>query len=162
MRNETGNEEGWERKGNARQGLIRSGSTHLLDAVEKGVANVPAVAVADGEAPGQRGLVEVDEQAEGQVPEQQVLMVEGGDRGAEEGGAARDEEGKVGEARQGGDERRVGVGGVDDVEGDLGGPEGLGDGGHGGAGLGMFFLNEACNCHFGPGKKGETELDEMR
>lgn len=57
-------------------------------------------------------------------------MVEGGHGGAKEGGAAGDEEGEVGEAREGRDEGRVRVGGVGDVEGNLGVPEGLGDGRH--------------------------------
>lgn len=78
-------------------------------------------------------------------------MVEGRYGRPEEGGAARDEEGQVGEARERGHERGVGVRGVYYVEGDSGVPEGLGYGVHGG----FFFC---CSISSRRRKRGESAM----
>lgn len=105
-------------------------SRYLFSAVQESISDVPAQAVVDGQTPGKCGLVEVDEQAEGQVAQQDVLVVETGAGQAEVGGQARQQQGQVAEARHGRDEWRGGRGPrVRDVHRYLQVPQGLRYGG---------------------------------
>lgn len=81
-----------------------STSTHLLDPVEKGVPYVPLDAVAHLQPPGELGLVQIHQQADGQVAELDLLVVEAGARDAEEERQPWQELGEVAKARDGGDE----------------------------------------------------------
>ncbi len=104
-------------------------STHLLGGVEERVGNVPAHAVIHNQAPRQRRLVQVHQQARGEVPQQDAVKVEAGAGRLEKGREARQQQGEVGEARDAGDEGRGGRRRMGDVQRDSGVPEGLGDGG---------------------------------
>ncbi|KKA29624.1 hypothetical protein TD95_000703 [Thielaviopsis punctulata] len=106
----------------------------LLDAVEKGVGNVPADAVAHMQVPRQRRLVQVGEQAKGQVAQEEVFVVEAAARTLEKGAEAGQEEGEVAEAGHGDEEGLGGPVGVGYEERDALSPEFLGEciGLHGG------------------------------
>lgn len=102
----------------------------LLDAVEEGVAHVPVVPLVDRQAPRQRGLVQVDEQAERQGAQRDPFVVEAGrgwDGWGQEGADPGEKKRQVGYAREGGYEGCVGEGGVSDVQRDAEAPEGAGD-----------------------------------
>ena len=96
-------------------GVAVADKVSFFDAVEERVANVPADPVVYRQSPGEGRLVEVDEKTDGEVAQLDIFKVEAGAGGGEEGGEAREEEGEVAEARDGGDERVGGVGGVGDV-----------------------------------------------
>lgn len=108
-------------------GLAMIHGTHLLDAVEKRVPNIPFVTIPDLEPPRQLRLVEIDEQADSQVPHLDLLMVETAAGGAKKGGQSRQELGQVAEARDRGDEGGAGSGLASDVKGHAQAPEGLRD-----------------------------------
>lgn len=109
-------------------GLTSTGWAHLLDAVEEGISYVPFDAVAHLQPPGKLGLVQVHQQADGQVAELNLLVVEAGAGDAEEQRKPRQELGKVAEARDGGDEGAVGAALVGDEQGHAQVPQRLGDG----------------------------------
>lgn len=102
--------------------------THLLDAVEKSVPDVPFVPIADLQLPRQLRLVEIDEQSDGQVPHLDLLMVETAAGGSKKGRQSRQQLGEVAEARDRGDERGAGSGLAGDVQGHTQTPERLWDG----------------------------------
>lgn len=108
-------------------GLAMIHGTHLLDAVEKCVPNIPFVTISDLEPPGQLRLVEIDEQADGQVPHLDLLVVETAAGGAKKGRQSRQELGQVAEARDRGDEGGTGSGLAGDVKGHAQAPESLRD-----------------------------------
>lgn len=56
----------------------REKQTDLLCAVEESVSNIPAGAVADGQAPGQSGRIQINEETDGEVPEQHMIVMETG------------------------------------------------------------------------------------
>lgn len=114
-------------------------STHLLDAVEKGVAYVPLDAVAHLEPPGELGLVQVHQQADGQVAELDLLVVEAGAGDAEEERQPRQELGEVAEARDGGDEGAGRPALVGDEQGHSQVPQGHGDGEADPGSIGLCF-----------------------
>lgn len=60
--------------------------TCLFGAVQKGIANIPAQAIGDDKPPGQGRLIEIGEEADCQVTQEDVLMVEARAGEAEEGG----------------------------------------------------------------------------
>lgn len=91
--------------------------THLLDAVEKRVPNIPFVTISDLQLPRQLRLVEIDEQADGQVPHLDLLVVETAAGGPEKGRQSRQELGQVAEARDRGDEGGAGSRLAGDVKG---------------------------------------------
>lgn len=101
--------------------------TDLLCAVEESVSNVPAGAVADGQAPGQSGRIQVNEETDGEVPEQHMIVMETGAGQTEVGGQTRQQQGQVAEAWDRSDKRRIRERGVGDVERDVQVPEGLRD-----------------------------------
>lgn len=104
--------------------IIVTDEVGLFGAVEERVANVPLGAVANDEAPGERcGLVQIEQQADRQVPQLDLLVVEAGAGDAEVGGQAGEQQGQVAEARDCGDKGRVGEGRVRDVQGHLERPE---------------------------------------
>lgn len=100
-------------------------TTHLFGAVEESISDIPTHAIAHGEAPRQRGLVEVDEQAGGEVAEQHVLVVEARAGQPKIRGEPGQEEGQVAEARNQGHEGHVGRTRVGDQQWHLQVPEGL-------------------------------------
>lgn len=80
----------------------------LLDAVEERIGDVPGGAVGDDETKGQSGLVEIREEADGEVAELDVLEVEARGGEVEVGGEAGDQQSKIAKAGDGGDEGRGG------------------------------------------------------
>ena len=54
--------------------------THLLVRVHKSIADVPLGPITNSQLPWQRRLVEVNQQAEGKIPQLDALMVEAGAR----------------------------------------------------------------------------------
>ncbi|KAK9415376.1 putative Zn(2)-C6 fungal-type domain-containing protein [Seiridium unicorne] len=110
------------------RGAGRWSITNLLRTVEESVPNIPAHAVADGQAPGQGGLVQINEQADGQIPQQDALVVEAGAWQAKVRGEAREQQGQIAEARDRGHKGRVRQRRVRDVERDMQVPERLRNG----------------------------------
>lgn len=101
--------------------------TDLLCAVEKSVPNIPTGAIADGQAPGQSGQIQVDEETDGEVAEQDMLVMETGAGQTKVGGQTRQQQGQVAEAWDRSDKGRIRERGVGDVERDVQVPEGLRD-----------------------------------
>lgn len=75
----------WDGDGARREQAVRCWRTHLLHTVQVRVSDVPLVAVADLEAPGQLRLVQVGQQPNGQVTELDFFMVEAAAGDSEEG-----------------------------------------------------------------------------
>lgn len=105
----------------------KSTSTYLLDPVEEGVPYVPLDAVAHLQPPGELGLVQVHQQADGQVAELDLLVVKAGARDAEEERQPWQELGEVAKARDGGDEGAGRLALVGDEQGHSQVPQGHGD-----------------------------------
>lgn len=101
--------------------------THLLDAVEKRVPNIPFVTFPDLQPPWQLRLVKIDEQADGQVPHLDLLVVEAAAGGPKKGGQSRQELCQVAEAGDRGDEGGAGRRLARDAKGHSQAPEGLRD-----------------------------------
>jgi len=56
--------------------LARTWCAYLLGRVHESIPDIPLGSVADYKAPGQGGLVEVDQQTHGQIPKLDLLVVE--------------------------------------------------------------------------------------
>jgi hypothetical protein len=79
--------------------LARTWCAYLFGRVHESIPDIPLGSVADYKAPGQGGLVEVDQQTHGQVPKLDLLVVEARAGDAVVGGQARQEEGQVAKTR---------------------------------------------------------------